>query len=155
MPMHAEMISEVPTLTDPVVIGHNEDSIQFQIEWNELSVQDLNHYEVNVVSEKTVAQVLVSSLYNKTIISTKHTSGTISVIAVTKCNFRSQPSKKRFKAGEISGSSKSKSFVIYLVAALAVIFCIISVLLLIVILAFVVQKLKINRVSYHKQINTC
>ena len=154
--MHAEMISEVPTLTDPIVIGHNEDSIQFQIEWNELSVQDLDHYEVNVVvSEKTVAQVLVSSLYNKTIISTKHTSGTISVIAVTKCNFRSQSSKKSFKAGEISGSSKSKSFVIYLVAALAVIFCIISVLLLIVILAFVIQKLKINRVSYHKQINTC
>ena len=145
-----------------MVIGQNQSSktVQYQIEWSKIiDVRDLEHYELNISTKgERVQRVIVSAQHNKAIISTPNKGGTVSVAAVSKCGLRSHSSTRTFEAEPFtSEQSGSKSFVTYIVAALAIVFCAISILLLIVVLMFVIQKLKVNKVSclYLSMLNTC
>ena len=112
------------------------------------ALNDLDYYEVSVSGNKaTNLYSFVSAHDNKVIISADEgVESKISVVAVNKCAQRSKPSEKTLKPMNHMPSKQSHGFVIYLVTALAITFCLVSLFLLIVIFMFVLQKLRLNKV---------
>lgn len=139
-PMFKEQVS---------VIGQSETSVQYLLEWSQPSdgSSDLDHYEISTSGDKRTSTVFVGAPDNKTIISTHiGAAPNISIIAVNKCGLKSQPSEKHLEPVNYT-SPEQQGFIIYIVSALAIIFGLLSIVLLIILLKIVFQKLRKNKVG--------
>ena len=145
----------MPQLKDLKVVGQGEHTTQYLLEWSEQNsaVNDIDYFEVSVSGNNNKTKSFVSAQDNNVIISCNvGVESHISVVGVNKCGQRSTPGEKTLKPMNPT-PLKENRFVIYLVTALAITFCLISLLLLIVIFMCVFQKLRMNKVKL--SITTC
>ena len=134
-----------PELDDPVFIGQFDASIHYLLQWSQSSnnSQDLDHYEISIQGKK-VPKVFVSALDNKTIISISSGVGTITVVitAVNKCGQKSQPVETNVN----TTISMRHNYIVFILAALAIFFCLICIVLMVIILIFAFRRLKHTKV---------
>ena len=134
-----------PELDDPVFIGQFDASIHYLLQWSQSSnnSQDLDHYEISIQGKK-VPKVFVSALDNKTIISTSSGVGTITIVipAVNKCGQKSQPVETNVN----TTISMRHNYIVFILAALAIFFCLICIVLMVIILIFAFRRLKHTKV---------
>lgn len=134
-----------PELDDPVFIGQFDASVHYLLQWSQSSnnSQDLDHYEISIKGKK-VSKVFVSALDNKTIISASSGVGTIAVVitAVNKCGQKSQPVETNVN----TTISMRHKYIVFILAALAIFFCLICIVLMVIILIFAFRRLKHTKV---------
>ena len=134
-----------PELDDPVFVGQFDTSVHYLLQWSQPSnnSQDLDHYEISIKGKK-VSKVFVSALDNKTIISASSGVGSIAVVitAVNKCGQKSLPVETNVN----TSISMRHNYIVFILAALAIFFCLICIVLMVIILIFAFRRLKHTKV---------
>lgn len=140
-----------PSIDESKAIGQSKESFQYLLEWstyqNAQAQNDLDYFEIITPGENS-SKTFVSAHDNiaRTIISVGvGTDTTITVEAVNKCGERSGQLTKIIKT-QNQANLRKNDFVLYLVTSLAVLFCLVSLILLLIILWFAYQKLRKNKV---------